>query len=329
MGKFVVTTKEDIAELVNKRTGDVKLGDTVQTVTTEDWEYELQKTTAKFVLLGIPENIGTRADGRADDTSGFWDIAIKILLNLQDTKAFPGDSLMLLGAFDFTGRMALADEADIDGLRGLTEYVDNAVYPFIQKIAEAGKVPIVIGGGHNNCYPILKGISEARNAAVNCINLDAFSDFNAMEGRHGGNGFRYAHRQGYLNKYAVVGLHEGLNSRELMDEFMDDPDLCYSYYEDVFVREKLSFYEAANFAMARTGRPCGLEIDLRCIEGIAPETVPCGIAALLARQFITWCTKELNPLYLHIAEGTAQHPPNTAHLTAHLIADFIKAYKKK
>jgi formiminoglutamase len=112
-----------------------------------------------------------------------------------------------------------------------------------------------------------------------------------------------------------------------MDEFMDDPDLCYSYYEDIFVREKLSFYEAVNFAMARTGRPAGLEIDMRCING--SRAIPCGIEPLLARQFITWCTKEMNPLYLHIAEGVAGEGNISPQQAAYFITDFIKACKKK
>nr|WP_233167177.1 arginase family protein [Pedobacter sp. ASV2] len=35
------------------------------------------------------------------------------------------------------------------------------VFPIIEKIVAAGKVPIVIGGGHNNAYPIIKGSSLA------------------------------------------------------------------------------------------------------------------------------------------------------------------------
>ncbi len=328
MGKFVVTSREDITHLTDKRKGDLKLGESVQTITSDNWEAELKASDARFVLLGIPEDIGIRAEYRQGDTVSFWPEVLTAFLNLQDHGAFKAAGIMVLGSFDFEAKMALADNADTEELSELTEYVDNAVSPFIQKIAQAGKVPIVIGGGHNNAYGVLKGVSEARNSSVNCINLDAFSDFKTMDRRHAGNGFRYAHRRGYLNKYAVVGLQEYGNSQEIMEEFNDDPDMCYSYYEDIFVREKLSFYEAVNFAIARTGRPCGLDIDFRCIDGMALDTMSCGIAPLLVRQFITWCTKELSPVYLHLAEGSTDMSCAPA-LAATLIADFIRAYKKK
>src|SRR5690606_2564127 len=115
----------------------------------------------------------------------------------------------------FTKLMERTAGLDAEELRSHVGYIDETVYPLINKIAAAGKIPIVVGGGHNNCFPIIKGISLVTDKPINSINLDAHSDFRQMEGRHSGNGFRYAHREGYLEKYAAIGLHENYNAQEI------------------------------------------------------------------------------------------------------------------
>jgi formiminoglutamase len=70
------------------------------------------------------------------------------------------------------------------------------------------KIPVVIGGGHNNAYPLLKGAAKGLQQAqqtplpqINCINLDAHTPVTGPEeGRHSGNAFRYAESDGFLQK---------------------------------------------------------------------------------------------------------------------------------
>jgi formiminoglutamase len=337
MGKFIVTTAEDLAGLISKREGETKLGESVQTIHSPDWEAELNSSDAKFVLLGIPEDIGVRANYGVGGTHTLWPNALRALLNVQDTKKISGKCLLVLGAFDFANKMAQSQDADISSLRSLVDYIDQTVAPLIAAIIRAKKIPIVIGGGHNNAFPLLQGAYMARGEKpINCINLDAHSDFREMEGRHSGNGFRYAHRAGYLDKYAIVGLHENYNAQNVIDELVDDPDIHFSYYEDIFLREDKSFYEAITDAIDHTsGRPTGLELDLDCIERtLSSATSPCGISTLEARQYITWCARKVHPCYLHITEGATQltdgrTDATTAKLVAYLITDFMKAYLKK
>ncbi|NQY12901.1 MAG: arginase family protein, partial [Henriciella sp.] len=73
-------------------------------------------------------------------------------------------------------------------------------------VAGTGPIPIVIGGGHNNAYPILKGMSQGRHSTFAAINLDPHTDFRALEGRHSGNGFHYATEQGFLSHYFCLGM---------------------------------------------------------------------------------------------------------------------------
>lgn len=333
MAKFLTATKEDIQNLVSFREGEVKLGEKVQVIGDGG---SLKDNSAKFVMIGIPEDVGVRANGGVGGAHTIWPLALKALLNVQDTNMLHGEEILVLGAFDFTEEINASETMDVAELRSIVSTIDDAVFPVIRQIAEAGKIPIVIGGGHNNAYPILKGVSLAINKPLNCINLDAHSDYRRMEGRHSGNGFRYAHREGYLCKYEVVGLHENYNAQDILDELKDDPDLHFSFYEDIFIREKLSYYEAVRNAIDRAyGKPTGIEIDLDCIENVLSSAMtPCGISTVHARQYISWCARSLHPAYLHIAEGAAtlrdgRVSATNAKLIAYLVTDFIKTHQNR
>lgn len=336
MGKFVVTTQTDLDKIIGRRQGETKLGERMQLIGDGNWEERLKTCTAKFVVLGIPEDIGVRANLGVGGTHTMWPVVVKALVNVQSTRQLQGEEMLLLGAFDFAAKMRQSENMTVEQLRELVHEIDEVVQPVITSIISAGKVPIVIGGGHNNSYPLLKGASLVNDKPVNCINLDAHSDFRSMEGRHSGNGFRYAHRGGFLEKYSVIGLHENYNSQEVIDELVDDPDLNFSFFEDIFLRGKLSFEEAVKNAISKTGgRPVGLELDLDCIERtLSSAYTPCGISAMHARQYINWCAQLVHPVYLHLTEGAAElrdgrKAASTGKLVAYLVTDFIKAYKQK
>ena len=334
MSRFKIADRAYLDSLISRRVGEVKLGERV--ITVDDLDASLNNKDAKFVLLGIPEDIGVRANLGVGGTHTFWEPALKAMLNVQSTTKLSGEELIVLGAFDFEDELAASEDYSVEELRKLVEEVDKAVAPIIQKIVAAGKVPIVIGGGHNNAYPILKGCSEALRMPLNCINLDPHSDFRAMEGRHSGNGFRYAHRGGFLGKYCAIGLHENYNAQDIVDEVNDDPDLYFTFYEDIFVKEQKTFYDAVRKAMNKCeGKPTGLELDMDCLErSLASAATPSGITAVQARRFVGWCAHTLHPAYFHLAEGAVMLRDGrtdymTPKMAAYLVTDFIKAYQEK
>ena len=61
------------------------------------------------------------------------------------------------------GEINLADidskSSSIEELRVLVEEIDKRVQSVIEEVITAGKTPIVIGGGHNNCYPIFLAVT--------------------------------------------------------------------------------------------------------------------------------------------------------------------------
>ncbi|MBL7713622.1 MAG: arginase family protein, partial [Chitinophagaceae bacterium] len=241
MSSFLrVYKRQDLDDLISRRAGEVKSGERVVLADPSGWESSLASSKARFVLLGIPEDIGVRANGGIGGAHTAWPAAVQALLNIQSTERFSGEELLVLGFFDFSAWMEASAGLPAEELRPFVTQIDQEVCSVIEVIVRAGKIPIVIGGGHNNAYGLLKGASLALGQPLSCINLDAHSDYRAMEGRHSGNGFRYAKAEGYLQRYAVIGLHENYNSAGILAELSADPDLHYSFFEDIFLRQQLS-----------------------------------------------------------------------------------------
>ncbi len=327
MEPFKFASAADLAALITIRPGETKLGEQVHTVA---HPHEISGCNARFVLIGLPEDVGVRANLGIGGAASAWEPSLRALLNIQATDRLTGRELLVLGAFNFSE--LTAKTGDVEGLRAQTELVDESVAVVIEKIVRVGKVPIVIGGGHNNAYPIIQGVARATGKMIHCINLDAHSDYRAAEGRHSGNGFRYARQQGFLDRYAVVGLHENYNSREIVAEIIQDPAIHCSFYEDIFIREQQTFRQAVAAAIHHVaGAPCGIELDLDCIAGVlSSAATPCGITTLQARQYINWCAEETEAAYLHLAEGAVRledgrTDASTAKLIAYLVTDFLKA----
>lgn len=335
MSKYLsLLDKEHLQLLVNHRPGEVKLGEKVELVLpTASWEDCLQQSNATFVLLGIPEDIGVRANGGVGGAHTAYTSALQSLINIQSTSKFKGEELLILGHLDFTDWMQQSQEMNVEQLRNVVAQIDDEVYPIIKKIIAAGKVPIVIGGGHNNAFGLLKGASMACEQAINCINLDAHSDYRITEGRHSGNGFRYAKAENYLGNYAIIGLHENYNSEFIINDLQSDETIQFSYFEDIFIQQNCDFKEAILQAINFTdGQPTGIELDLDCIQNVlSSAATPVGISTLEARQYVAMVADKCDPAYFHICEGATQlangkTDESTGKLIANLISDFIKNY---
>jgi len=326
-------TRAGLDRLIRVRPGETRLGSLVQTAATPE---EMAASTALFVLTGIPEDIGVRANYGVGGAHSAWEPALEALLNIQSTSRLTGAELLVWGAFDFSEWMQASETADATMLRELTGRMDTFIYPVIEQIIAAGKIPVIIGGGHNNAYPLIKGAARAKGRAISAINLDAHSDYRPAEGRHSGNGFRYAKEEGLLKKYAIVGLHENYNSQAVIDDMAQDPDIQYAFFEDLFLRGQQAFREAVTAAICHTaGQPCGIELDMDAITGVLSSAMtPSGITPLQARQYLTWCAAHTDAAYLHIAEGAAtlrdgRTDATTGKLIAYLVSDFMKATIEK
>lgn len=345
MKHFKFYSKEDILSLTKVRRFETKTGERLQFLKTgEEWPEVVQQSQAKYVVLGIPEDFGVKANYGIGGTDTAWLSFLSAFLNTQSNDFMPGDNILLLGHFDFGDvkflieNNAYNDEEKVNAYRHAINLIDEEVENLVKVIASYKKIPVVIGGGHNNAYPIIKGVAKGLHKAemiplsqINCINLDAHADYSVADGRHSGNGFRYAEEDGYLGKYCMVGLHEGYIAQNVLMDIHNNPFIDYISYEDIFIHERKNFIQAVAHATGFTEDGyTGIEVDLDCIENILSSALtPSGLSSLHARKFVTFAAQDAKVAYLHICEGATQladgrKNESTGKLISYLVSDFIK-----
>jgi formiminoglutamase len=202
-------------------------------------------------------------------------------------------------------------------------------------VKKNGKIPIAIGGGHNNAYGLIKGCALALKSKVNTINFDAHTDLRALEGRHSGNGFSYAMDEGFLKRYFIFGVHENYTSESIYNSIENNKNIDYISFESIDVRQEISFVKALekgqNFV---SKQPYGLEVDCDAIAHCPSSAMtPTGFDSTKARQFVFDLAKNSNASYLHICEAAPKLNPkkkdfNVGKMITTLIVDFMASKSK-
>ncbi|MEK6544302.1 MAG: arginase family protein, partial [Elusimicrobiota bacterium] len=236
---------------------------------------------------------------------------------------------------DLMRRCAASKNDTPEGLRRLRDAcgeLDARVVETVCAVAKHKTTPIIIGGGHNNAYPIIKAVCQARQIKdIPVINLDAHADFRPMEGRHSGNPFRYAHHEGLLKDYHVIGLHEDVNNGPMMEAFSKAGFLAATY-DDIFVRDKTDFKRALDRSVARLKRhkvPVGVELDLDAIANMPTSAhAPYGVSLQDAAYFTHHVAQTLDCAYLHIAEGAPRYRSDGVRLIGKAITMLVSAFIK-
>jgi formiminoglutamase len=341
MPSFRIFSQSDILSLVDQRIGETKIGEKVAVYHSPDEKIghntlplgkaisinALKQHTAKFVLLGIPEDIGVRANYGIGGAKTAWQPALKCLLNMQQNTFFKGENILVLGEFNIPDD----DSATVENLRLMVSQIDDLVYPMIHAIVAAGKIPIVIGGGHNNCYPIIKGTSLAINAKIDVLNIDAHADLrNPEEGRHSGNGFSAAIAHQFLDQYRILGLKQNYINQAQLD-FISHHDNVKAFYLDDILAYQQDLRVTAEILLNRTKSALGLEIDLDSVTGaLSSASTPSGFTLNEVRQLLLQLQRKFK--YLHICEGAyqlanGQTDHNMGKKIALLVSDFIKSHQ--
>ncbi len=337
MANLHLYRENDRLAFIKPREGETKLGETIGLLPSgADLVPGLQGSAAKFVLLGLPEDIGVRANGGIGGAHTAWNNFLKSFMNIQQTEGLRGTDFLLLGELDFTDWMVSCADADPEQLREYTGHIDAEVFPVIRDIVVQGKIPLVIGGGHNNAYPLLKGSALALEKAVHALNLDAHSDFRVAEGRHSGNGFRYAYQEGFLKKYAMLGLHEAYNSAGIVTELKSNPDLLPLFWEDIFLRGKSDWDTAVQTTLDFVQQEAfGVELDVDCIENVlSSAATPVGVSTHQAMQYLYRCGRAPQAVYLHLPEGVTERADGlyntfTGKLLSYLVQAFVKGVQER
>ncbi|WP_127020281.1 formimidoylglutamase [Rheinheimera mangrovi] len=268
-----------------------------------------------FVLLGVPEDIGPRANlGQGGSDLG-WQAFIRKFINLQHNEFLDGSQILLLGELNCADLQQQSQNADVATLRSLCAEIDLRLEPVLSAIFSADLMPILIGGGHNNSLPLLSALAKSQQQPVNCINLDPHADFRLLEGRHSGNGFSYAKAQGYLRHYLVMGLHELKNSASSLAQ-IKTAGVDVLSYQQLFVREQAAWPELLKQWLSQRDslQVFGIELDTDAITGMPVSAYnSCGVSVQQAEHFVYLLASQTQSRYLHLAEAApAQHPAGLA-----------------
>lgn len=341
---FEAFSREELTELGSSRHGETRLWERIALPADMEAPLDgLEDDPSRFVLFGIPEDIGPRANlGQAGAALG-WQAFLEKFLNIQANRMLPAENVLLAGQVKTADLMEEAKDLNKEHekgareLRRLTSELDQRVTPVVRRIVEAGKCPLIVGGGHNNSYPALRGACEAlrekgtieKEEGVGCLNIDPHADLRGMEGRHSGNGFTYAYEEGYLQQYAMIGLHRNYNPGSILERFEKDPVAFHpSYFEDM-LREKEQEESLEDGLSFLQERPFGLEMDLDSVAGMAVSAeTPSGLHENELRLMLRGVLAKEQPLYLHFAEAAPENKPgyrtHVGKFLSYLVSDAIR-----
>ncbi|MEO2064364.1 MAG: formimidoylglutamase [Christiangramia sp.] len=327
MRALKVYSFKNIEKLISTRKGETKFGEKLQFISELDM---LKDQKAKYVLFGIPEDIGVRANHGKAGTSGAWMAALKSLVNIQQNRFNKPESLLLLGELNCDEWMEKASNLGEEDpnyhvkLGDLVKEIDEQVSAIVEKIVAAGKIPIILGGGHNNAFGNIKGSAKALKNPVNVINIDAHTDLRQLEHRHSGNGFSYAIKGEYLKNYHVFGLQKNYTPEYIFQEMEQSETLTYTLAEDLFSEDVTERFSEELDKIAQAD--FGLELDCDAISGFPSSAVsPSGFSVNAVRRFISMAGKKENCRYFHICEASpTENDAQTGKALAYFISDFIR-----
>ncbi|MCY7295703.1 arginase [Alteromonas sp. a30] len=289
--------------------------------------------SCRYALVGIPEDIGPRANLGFAGATGAWQAFLKYFLNLQSNRFLSGQDILILGEVETQDIQATPN--DTEALRRACETLDLRVFEVLSQTFKAGLIPIIIGGGHNNAFPIMQACHQATNLSLAVANLDPHSDFRAMEGRHSGNPFRYAHDAGFLKRYAVLGLHEQKNNQDSLDALKACGFPWFSIQQTHWSNSHNfdQCLEQVGKYLLESGLPVGVELDLDAITNMPTSAMTAaGVSLTDALYYVDQMARLPQAQYLHLAEGAPQRhaisPQEGERIVGQSLAELVSIFVK-
>ena len=318
-------TSEKAEESLSKREGETRLGQTVSYVSSLE---DLKDHPARYVLFGICEDIGVRANFGKRGAATAWPAFLNAFLNVQDNQFNTGRDMILLGHISVKPDTDVHHETPKEELGAIVSRIDKMVSQVVKAIVAAGKIPIAIGGGHNNAFGMIKGTATAIEQAINVINIDAHTDLRKTDYRHSGNGFRYAyeHEPSLLKKYGVFGLHKNYTPDYIFEWMAEHKkDISYTIFEEIISKNRI-VEDFEDFARGLNDAAFGLEIDCDSIENFKSSAqTPSGLKLNDIRNIISTISLNKHCCYFHLCEAapSSKNPSQVGKALSYMVTDFI------
>lgn len=313
---FELTFPDLSAELYQftLREGEVRLGERVVfRSNNDDWK------SCRYHLLGVQEDVGPQLNGGLPGAKNAFQSFIGRFLSLQANRFIQGEAIAIHGTISLINEQ----QATV----GMIEDLDELIASWSTEVIENGGVPIVIGGGHNNAFGLIKALSFVAKQPVSVVNLDPHADTRALTFRHSGNPFSAAFSAGYIKNYTVLGLHESYNNEAILD-FLTEMQATVFYYESWL--DSLSQFEidVNQVVTDSMGTLIGVELDMDAIAYMpASAFTPSGISVDQARMYVRKMARNQKVAYLHLPEAAPKNETEekiTGKALAYLVSDFIK-----
>lgn len=311
---FNPVTTEFIESNLNRRVGETKIGEKIKCG-------KIINST-RFIILGIEESMGPQSNGGQKGAENGFQAFLKRFLNMQSNRFLDGEQITLIGAI--TQQCDFIDE--IDGRRKIEE-LDLLVEKVLSPLLNENIIPIVIGGGHNNAYPLIKSISKNYGQKINVVNLDPHADCRPLEGRHSGNPFSYAKTDGFLNDYTVIGLHQAYNSEFILN-YLEANNFYFTFFDEYISNPEKFRADLEKIIDQMSGSlKFGLELDLDSIQQMPSSAfTPSGFSVEQARDYLKKLAPDSQCIYLHLPEGAPVNETEqkmVGKTLAYLVWDFI------
>lgn len=335
-----IVGKEELNALLRKGSSGQKLGESIQYSTSDNWAGELKNSSARFVLLGINEDVGIKASHGESGHRDFWWPIVDTLINSIASTWVDGKSLFVLGNLETKKLQVEADwlevgrDEDVARLGEIITQIDNEVSSLIQKIVALGKIPIVVSGGQNNSLGIIRGVHQALNRAINVVNCSLYSGLEQPENRNSANSFSWALQEKILSNYWAFGVHENkwsASAKAFQHQFSKQVNSLF--YESAFVERTTCWRLEIDKVITATEGSIGLELDMESIGDFSGSELPVGIAKEDARLFIRTLAHQLNVSYWHISLGrnhflNKDYEKQWPLFITYLITDFLARAQK-
>jgi formiminoglutamase len=306
---------DHLKDFFTPRSGEKRIGEVL-----------LTPSEADVVILGVEESVGPQANYGNPGAEHAFEAFCSKFLNMQVNGFVPNANIALLGRV----HVQTMDTRS----RQVVEQLDEFLGELLHSALQPHQVLVLIGGGHNNALPLIRWNARIAGGAVNVINLDPHADYRALEGRHSGNPFSYAFRDGVLKKYWVLGLHQAYNNGHTLTALESDGHV-YTFFEDWLDNSDRMHRDflAAYAELLASGRYYGVDVDLDAIAFMPSSAFsPSGITLESARKYVRMMAKNHNCRYLHLPEGAPMHSEQqlvVGKSLAYLVMDFISCHPFK
>src|SRR5438552_3424519 len=233
-------------------------------------------------------------------------------------------------------RLRVADYGDIDVVPISIERTYEEIERGVQRVVEAGAVPVCVGGDHSITLPILRAIAR-RHGPVRVVHFDAHPDtwdeYFGSKYFHG-TPFRRAIEEGLIDSRRMiqVGIRGPLYGPE---DFAFHQQHGIEFHRIESVKEQGTAWVAERFSRLRTGGPVYCSFDIDAVDPAyapGPGTPEVGgltsyealvlVRALAGMPLVGADVVEVSPLY----DGPGQI---TALLAANLLFELVSVLALK